>query len=95
MEFKIPARGLMGYRSEFLTDTNCNGIMNHVFDSYEPYKGGHPAAHQGSIIAHETGESTAYGLFYAQERGRLFIGPGVEVYEGMIVGANPRTRTSP
>ncbi len=90
LEFKIPARGLMGYRSEFLTDTNGNGIMNHVFDSYEPYKGDIQQRSQGSIIAHEAGESTAYGLFYAQERGRMFIGPGVEVYEGMIVGANPK-----
>jgi len=90
MEFKIPARGLMGYRSEFLTDTNGNGIMNHVFDGYEPYKGDIQQRQQGSIIAHEAGESTAYGLFYAQDRGRLFIGPGVEVYEGMIVGANPK-----
>ena len=90
LEFKIPARGLMGYRSEFLTDTNGNGIMNHVFDSYEPYKGDIQQRTQGSIIAHEAGESTAYGLFYAQERGRMFIGPGVEVYEGMIVGANPK-----
>ncbi len=90
LEFKIPARGLMGYRSEFLTDTNGNGIMNHVFDSYEPYKGEITHRSQGSIIAHETGESTAYGLFYAQDRGRMFIGPGVEVYEGMIVGANPK-----
>lgn len=90
LEFKIPARGLMGYRSEFLTDTNGNGIMNHVFDSYEPYKGDIQQRVQGSIIAHETGESTAYGLFYAQDRGRLFIGPGVDVYEGMIVGANPK-----
>lgn len=91
MEFRIPARGLMGYRSEFLTDTNGNGIMNHVFDSYEPYKGDIQQRVQGSIVAHETGESTAYGLFYAQERGRMFIGPGVEVYEGMIVGANPKS----
>ena len=90
LEFLIPSRGLIGYRSEFLTDTNGNGIMNHVFDSYEPYKGDIQQRTQGSIIAHETGESTAYGLFYAQERGRLFIGPGVEVYEGMIVGANPK-----
>ena len=90
MEFKIPARGLMGYRSEFLTDTNGNGIMNHVFDGYEPYKGDIQQRQQGSIIAHETGASTAYGLFYAQDRGRLFIGPGVEVYEGMVVGANPK-----
>lgn len=91
LEFKIPARGLMGYRSEFLTDTNGNGIMNHVFDSYEPYKGDIQQRVQGSIVAHETGESTAYGLFYAQDRGRMFIGPGVEVYEGMIVGANPKS----
>ena len=91
LEFKIPARGLMGYRSEFLTDTNGNGIMNHVFDGYEPFKGEIQQRVQGSIIAHETGESTAYGLFYAQDRGRMFIGPGVEVYEGMIVGANPKT----
>ena len=90
LEFKIPARGLMGYRSEFLTDTNGNGIMNHVFDSYEPYKGDIVQRTQGSIIAHEAGEATAYGLFYAQDRGRMFIGPGVEVYEGMVVGANPK-----
>lgn len=90
MEFKIPARGIMGYRSEFLTDTNGNGIMNHIYDGYEPYKGDIQKRQQGSLIAHETGESTAYGLFYAQDRGRLFIGPGVEIYEGMIVGANPK-----
>jgi len=90
MEFKIPARGIMGYRSEFLTDTNGNGIMNHVFDGYEPYRGDIPSRAQGSLVAHETGESTAYGLFYAQDRGRMFIGPGVEVYEGMIVGASPK-----
>ncbi len=90
LEFKIPARGLMGYRSEFLTDTNGNGIMNHVFEGYEPFKGEIQHRAQGSIIAHEAGESTAYGLFYAQERGRMFIGAGVEVYEGMIVGANPK-----
>ncbi len=90
MEFKIPARGIMGYRSEFLTDTNGNGIMNHVFEGYEPYKGDIPHRQQGSLIAHENGTSTAYGLFYAQDRGRLFIGPGVEVYEGMIIGANPK-----
>lgn len=90
LEFKIPARGLMGYRSEFMSDTNGNGIMNHVFDSYEPYKGDIVQRQQGSLIAHETGESTGYGLFAAQDRGRLFIGPGVEVYEGMIVGASPK-----
>ena len=90
IEYKIPARGLMGYRSEFLTDTNGNGIMNHVFDGYEPYKGDISTRHQGSLIAHETGDSTGYGLFAAQDRGRLFIGPGVPVYEGMIVGASPK-----
>lgn len=91
IEFKIPARGLMGYRSEFLTDTNGNGIMNHVFECYEPYKGEIISRHQGSLVVHETGESTGYGLFAAQERGRLFIGPGVPVYEGMIIGANPKS----
>ena len=91
IEYKIPARGLMGYRSEFLTDTNGNGIMNHVFDGYEPYKGDIISRHQGSLIAHETGESTGYGLFNVQDRGRMFIGPGVPVYEGMIVGACPKS----
>ena len=91
LEFKIPARGLMGYRPEFLTDTNGNGIMNHVFDSYESYRGDIVQRQQGSLVAHETGVSTGYGLFAAQERGRLFIGPGVEVYEGMIVGASPKS----
>ena len=91
LEFKIPARGLMGYRSEFLTDTNGNGIMNHVFDCYEPYKGDILQRQQGSWIAHETGETTGYGLFAAQDRGRLFVGPGVPVYEGMIVGASPKS----
>lgn len=90
IEFRIPSRGLMGYRSEFLTDTNGNGIMNHVFDGYEPYKGDIISRRQGSLVAHETGETTGYGLFAAQERGRLFIGPGVPVYEGMIVGASPK-----
>ena len=90
IEFRIPSRGLMGYRSEFLTDTNGNGIMNHVFDGYEPYKGDIATRSQGSLIAHETGQSTGYGLFAAQDRGRLFIGPGVDVYEGMIVGSNPK-----
>ena len=91
IEYKIPARGLMGYRSEFLTDTNGNGIMNHVFDGYEPYKGDIISRHHGSLIAHETGESTGYGLFNVQDRGRMFIGPGVPVYEGMIVGACPKS----
>ena len=90
IEFRIPSRGLMGYRSEFMTDTNGNGIMNHIFDGYDDYKGEIQSRLQGSLIAHETGDSTGYGLFAAQDRGRLFIGPGVEVYEGMIVGANPK-----
>ena len=90
IEFRIPARGLMGYRPEFLTDTNGNGIMNHVFDGYEPFKGEIVTRHQGSLIAFETGEAVTYGLFQAQERGRLFIGAGTPVYEGMIVGASPK-----
>ncbi len=90
LEFLIPSRGLMGYRSQFLTDTNGNGIMNHVFDSYQEYKGDIEQRSTGSIVVHETGESTGYGLFNTQSRGRLFIGPGVEVYEGMIVGENPK-----
>lgn len=90
LEFLIPARGLIGYRSQFLTDTNGNGIMNHVFDSYQPFKGDIDQRNTGSIIVHETGESTGYGLFNTQSRGRLFIGPGVPVYEGMIVGESPK-----
>ncbi len=86
IEFKIPARGLIGYRSEFMTDTNGNGIMNNLFLGYEPYKGDIAMRERGSIVVHETGESTGYGLFNTQDRGRLFIGPGVPVYEGMIVG---------
>lgn len=91
MEFKIPARGLMGYRSRFLTDTNGNGIMNNVFDGYEPFKGEIVQRQQGSLVAHEDGLSTSYGLFNAQERGRMFIGPGLAVYEGMVVGESPKS----
>ena len=91
LEFRIPSRGLMGYRPEFLTDTNGNGIMNHIFDGYEEYKGDIQQRAQGSLIAHETGTTTGYGLFAAQDRGRLFVGPGVDVYEGMIVGASPKS----
>ena len=90
LEFEIPARGLIGYRSEFLTDTRGNGIMNHIFHSYQPYKGEMPSRQRGSLVAWETGESVAYGLYNAQERGILFIGPGIQVYEGMIVGENAR-----
>ncbi len=86
LEFKIPSRGLIGYRAEFLTDTNGNGIMNQLFDGYAPYKGDIQTRERGSIVVHETGVSTAYGLFNTQDRGRLFIPAGVEVYEGMIVG---------
>ncbi|MBE6803217.1 MAG: translational GTPase TypA [Ruminococcaceae bacterium] len=86
IEFKIPARGLIGYRSEFMTDTNGNGIMNNLFAGYEPYKGDIQMRERGSIVVHETGETTGYGLFNTQDRGRLFVGPGVPVYEGMIVG---------
>ena len=86
LEIKIPSRGLIGYRSEFLTDTNGNGIMNQLFSGYEPYKGDIETRSRGSIVAHETGTSTGYGLWNTQDRGRLFVGPGVDVYEGMIVG---------
>ena len=91
LEFRIPARGLMGYRQEFLTDTNGNGIMNNVFDAYEPYNGDITVRTTGSLIVFETGEATGYGLWYAQDRGRLFIGPGTEVYEGMVVGVSPKS----
>ncbi len=86
LEFRIPARGLIGYRSEFMTDTNGNGIMNNLFAGYEPFKGEIQTRERGSIVVHETGETSAYGLFNTQDRGRLFVGPGVPVYEGMIVG---------
>lgn len=90
LEFRIPARGLIGYRSELLTDTKGNGIMNHVFYGYEPYKGEIPTRSRGSLIAWEDGEAVTYGLYNAQERGTLFITPGTKVYEGMIVGENAR-----
>ncbi|MCM1186124.1 MAG: translational GTPase TypA [Lachnoclostridium sp.] len=86
LEFSIPARGLIGYRGEFLTDTKGNGILNTVFDGYSPYKGDIQYRKQGSLIAFEAGESITYGLFNAQERGILFIGPGEKVYSGMVVG---------
>ena len=84
--FTIPARSLLGYRSELLTDTRGNGVMSHIFHGYEPYKGEIEERAHGSLICHETGESCSYGLFNTQERGRLFIGPGVPVYEGQVVG---------
>ena len=90
IEFKIPARGLIGYRTEFLTDTKGEGTMNHIFDSYEPFKGEIQARVRGTIVAFENGKSVTYGLYNAQDKGELFIGPGVDVYEGMIVGLNSR-----
>ena len=90
LEFLIPARGLFGYRNEFLTDTKGEGVLSSVFHSYQPYKGDIQKRTTGSLIAFETGEAVGYGLFNAQERGPLFIGPGTQVYEGMVVGENPR-----
>ena len=90
VEFKIPARGLIGYRTEFLTDTKGEGTMNSIFDSYEPFKGEIQARTRGVLVAFEPGTSITYGLYNAQERGELLIGAGVEVYEGMIVGVNSR-----
>lgn len=90
LEFKIPARGLIGYRSEFITDTRGTGILNHIFHGYEEYKGEIEGRNHGTLVAFETGETTTYGLYNAQDRGSLFIGPGLMVYEGMIVGENPR-----
>ncbi len=90
LEFLIPARGLIGYRGEFLTDTKGNGIMNTAFDGYAPYKGDIQYRKSGSLIAFETGESVTYGLFGAQERGTLFIGPGEKVYSGMVIGQNAK-----
>ena len=91
IEFLVPARGLFGYRNEFLTDTRGEGIMASVFDSYAPYKGDLSRRSSGSLIAFETGESVTYGLWAAQERGALFIGPGVPVYGGMVVGETPKS----
>ncbi|MBF0999653.1 MAG: translational GTPase TypA [Lachnospiraceae bacterium] len=91
LEFRIPARGLIGYRSEFMTDTKGNGIINTIFDGYEPYKGDIAYRKQGSLIAFETGEAVTYGLYNAQERGILFVGPGTKVYSGMIVGASGKS----
>ena len=90
LEFSIPSRGLIGYRGEFLTDTKGNGILNTIFDGYAPYKGDIQYRKQGSLIAFEAGESVTYGLFSAQERGTLFIGPGEKVYSGMIIGQSAK-----
>ncbi len=88
LEFSIPSRGLIGYRGEFMTDTKGNGILNTIFDGYGPYKGDIQYRKQGSLIAFEAGEAITYGLYNAQERGTLFIGPGEKVYSGMVVGQN-------
>ncbi len=90
IEFSIPSRGLIGYRDEFLTDTKGNGIMNQLFDGYAPYRGDIQYRNMGSLIAFETGDAVAYGLFNAQERGLLFVKPGDRVYAGMVVGQNPK-----
>jgi GTP-binding protein len=86
LKFLVPARGLMGYRSELLTDTHGEGVISHIFHSYQPYKGEIAERRTGSLVAHETGLTSGYGLFYAQERGRMFVGSGVPVYEGQVVG---------
>ena len=90
MEFSIPARGLIGFRSELLTNTKGNGIMNHVFQGYVPYKGDIPGRTRGSLVAFEQGETTGYGIYTLQDRGTMFISPGQSVYEGMIIGENSR-----
>ncbi|HQQ88902.1 MAG TPA: translational GTPase TypA [Oscillospiraceae bacterium] len=91
LEFLVPARGLFGYRNEFLTETRGEGIMSSIFDSYQPYKGDIQRRSSGSLISYETGVSVTYGLYNAQERGQLFIGAGVPVYEGMVIGESPKT----
>ena len=90
LEFSIPSRGLIGYRGEFMTNTKGTGIMNTIFDGYGSYKGDLKYRKQGSLIAFEAGESVTYGLFSAQDRGTLFIGPGVKVYAGMVIGQSGR-----
>jgi GTP-binding protein len=90
LEFKVPARSLIGYRSEFLTDTKGNGIMNHIFFGYESYKGDIPVRQRGSLVAFEPGDATTYGLYNAQDRGTIFVTPNTKVYQGMIVGENSR-----
>ena len=88
LEFSIPSRGLIGYRGEFMTDTKGNGIINTIFNGYDKYRGEIQYRKQGSLIAFEAGEAITYGLFNAQERGTLFIGPGEKVYSGMVIGQN-------
>lgn len=90
LEFLVPTRGLIGYRSGFMTNTKGLGIMNTIFFGYEPFKGDFTSGEHGSMVAHETGRTTNFGLINSQERGQLFIGPGVEIYEGQIVGQNAK-----
>jgi len=90
LEFIVPARGLIGFRSQFLTNTKGNGIMHHVFHGYAPYKGDIPGRTRGALVAFETGETCAYGIFNIQDRGVMFIVPGQKVYAGMVVGENTR-----
>ena len=90
LEFSVPARGLFGYKSEFLTDTKGEGVMNSVFDGYKPYMGDIPTRTRGSLVAFETGTACAYGIWNSQERGQMFIDAGVDVYEGMVVGVSPK-----
>jgi len=92
IEFDIPARGLIGFRTEFLTETRGRGIMNHIFNGYQPLKGDIKTRFNGALIAWETGEAVTYGMLQAEERGILFIEPGTKVYEGMIVGMNNRDK---
>ena len=91
LEFIIPSRGLFGYRNEFLTNTRGEGILNTLFEGYGPYRGDIPRRNYGSLIAFETGEAVPYGLYNAQERGTLFLGPNTEVYTGMVVGYSPKS----
>ena len=90
LEFRIPARGLIGFRSQFMTDTKGTGIMNHIFSSWEPWHGAIPSRATGALVADRTGVATAYAIFNLQERGEIFIDPGTPVYEGMIIGENSR-----
>ena len=91
LEFKMPARGMIGYKNEFLTDTKGEGVLNTIFLGYEEYKGDIQMRNFGSLVAYETGEAVTYGLFNAQDRGPLFVGPGTPVYEGMVVGYTPKS----
>jgi GTP-binding protein len=90
LEFRIPARGLIGFRSQFMTDTRGTGIMNHIFSSWEPWHGPIPARTTGALVADRDGVATAYAIYNLQERGEIFIDPGTQVYEGMIIGENAR-----